>query len=366
MAASTLETPLYKNLKYRFFFIGGLVIVSGVLAIFALQKDPSTSLQINYEKRKFVGIIDKNNDPQLARLPDNISGGMYYPFGIDNPGVHCYFISILQCFAALYDHLEVTDAIGDWGNPNLIPFNNFLAFLRVLRRGKPNSSLSDESIYSLFHKINPDLFHLPMQQDDAISVYRFLFNLSSELKWHKNFEIPMETIYTCNENHKSNLNVFIESFSLPFPEPLNPKKVLHLEDLLLNYFNDVTLERNCHACALKSANEKRIMKNHLPPVLSINLLRGLFDKKKKIITKIFNPVIIPEFFEPIRGERFRLTGISFHSGLTINSGHYIALVRYNNNWFLCNDSLVTLSSLDIIKEGNYNSFTPYMLFYTKL
>ena len=182
-------------------------------------------------------LLEKMAKPMIkhrSALPDNMSVGMYYPFGIVNPGVHCYLISILQCFAALYDHLEVTDAIGDWKNPHLSTFNNFLAFLRILRNGSPGSSLSEKSLYEAFTKINSGLFPETMRQGDSTEAFGFLVNLSEEARWRKKFKFVLDEKKICTFEHKSHKNLVSEEIlMLPIP---NPNRTQHLEDITFGIF----------------------------------------------------------------------------------------------------------------------------------
>ena len=124
----------------------------------------------------------------------------------------------------------------------------------------------------------------------------------------------------------------------------------------------------CEGCKGKKVafSKQPILRSPSPKILSLYLKRFGYDKDTGKADKLFTHVIIPEYLEPLSGDRYRLTGISLHSGTTLESGHYIALVRYGDIWFLCNDSSVTVSNLSIISQGVYKSFDPYAMFYTKL
>ena len=61
---------------------------------------------------------------------------------------------------------------------------------------------------------------------------------------------------------------------------------------------------------------------------------------------------------------FELYAITCHLG-GMGGGHYWAYTKYGNQWYLCNDSKVTLID-DIDKEINgKKDFTPYILYYRK-
>lgn len=72
-------------------------------------------------------------------------------------------------------------------------------------------------------------------------------------------------------------------------------------------------------------------------------------------------LIIPELVgNRLQKRSLALNAIVLHEGESTNSGHYIALVRYGKDWYLANDSSVTvLGALPRSVKG----FTPYLYFY---
>ena len=57
---------------------------------------------------------------------------------------------------------------------------------------------------------------------------------------------------------------------------------------------------------------------------------------------------------------YELYGLVVHSG-TINGGHYIAYAKFDNNWYVFNDT-----DFRITREENVLNTEPYILFYRKL
>ena len=63
-------------------------------------------------------------------------------------------------------------------------------------------------------------------------------------------------------------------------------------------------------------------------------------------------------------DNFELFGIIWHSGLTVDSGHYISNVKINGQWFLTDDTKVEPG----LKHYDPNSLineAPYILVYKK-
>ena len=43
----------------------------------------------------------------------------------------------------------------------------------------------------------------------------------------------------------------------------------------------------------------------------------------------------------VSSKRFQLSGVGQHIGDSFSTGRYMSVVRFGNDWFLCNDALVT-------------------------
>ena len=60
------------------------------------------------------------------------------------------------------------------------------------------------------------------------------------------------------------------------------------------------------------------------------------------------------------GNKYELSGIVLHLGTTVNSGHYIAYIKRDGYWFICNDT-----NVQSVKSLPDPSGEAYLLFYTK-
>ena len=166
------------------------------------------------------------------------------------------------------------------------------------------------------------------------------------------------------------------SQKLPFPSKLLTialdSSLNQLVDLIKEFSRPESIPVfPCGSCKKECEHIQQVLLANPPPrILAITLLRLLDDLKNT------DPVYIPEILEvdftnengELQRCRFKLFAVILHSG-TLFRGHYTSLVRYpsstpnSDNWFYCNDSTVTTSSLDIISKGNYGDFTPYLIFY---
>ncbi|KEF52380.1 uncharacterized protein A1O9_11621 [Exophiala aquamarina CBS 119918] len=114
----------------------------------------------------------------------------------------------------------------------------------------------------------------------------------------------------------------------------------------------------------------------LPEVLFLSLTRFLssVSKKEKVIVQIPEEVDLRALVEhrtPVPSEtKYRLVGISNHSGDTTFSGHYIAQTLKDGRLSEFNDRIVSETDLEAVIEEQRsrkkNPFTPYLLMYEKV
>jgi ubiquitin C-terminal hydrolase len=103
--------------------------------------------------------------------------------------------------------------------------------------------------------------------------------------------------------------------------------------------------------------KKQIKLLHLSPILIIGLKRYAFDRTEGIVKKINHAIKIPleidmqpYLVEPQSNSYYNLIAIVMHQG-TAKGGHYVAYVKYKNNWYLCNDEAVSKISASQVKEA---------------
>jgi hypothetical protein len=171
------------------------------------------------------------------------------------------------------------------------------------------------------------------------------------------------------------LNVCSDYTNKPFPET---KVDLYQ---LMNFFTEEEILEDkiyCNSCETQEYCSKRIEYEEFPKVLIISLKRFQFHqmnnlKKKKRNEKIFfnSPEKNTNFIEfPIHNfdlsrysdtanGKYDLFAVCYHHG-KINSGHYTAVCKINENWYEFNDKIIK----EYEEEKIVNS-DAYILFYRR-
>lgn len=152
---------------------------------------------------------------------------------------------------------------------------------------------------------------------------------------------------------------------LDFPPDCNNNfKKYQLKDLLEFQQQkrklDVKNKARCSMCNHKEQLENWIKIWSSPKILVVQLKRFIMNNYGFCDRKILNHVDYPinldiaEYFDedsPYKDySKYQLMGVNMHLGFSINSGHYISMVKSKNNkkWFLFNDG-------NEIKEVNHQN-----------
>ena len=140
--------------------------------------------------------------------------------------------------------------------------------------------------------------------------------------------------------------------------------------------------------------ERHIILRTAPEYLILSLNRFEYDKTTNVFRKVFTKINYPKVLHvPIYPSdnhsiltKYCLLLVIVHTGYTLHGGHYYVYAREvqpsrskinpdeqedyfsNDEWFLLNDDLVTLSSYEAMIENcaQYTSATPYILFYKRI
>lgn len=162
----------------------------------------------------------------------------------------------------------------------------------------------------------------------------------------------------------------------------------NLQSRLFNEFRD-TLDIDCPRCKKKGQLRKHLTMQTTPEILLICIVRTMFGQypngqygPKKNLQAVSIPEIldVTDFLEPSKfGSdsvvKYRLSGVTSHSGPGTNLGHYVSYVRGgvpNDQWYELNDDTVAARELadfdDTFPDGISSKdfrrrFTPYLLLY---
>ena len=125
--------------------------------------------------------------------------------------------------------------------------------------------------------------------------------------------------------------------------------------------------------------QRRALLTKLPDYLAIQLSRFHFDPIQKFPYKNTKQISFPlkgldlsqVHYDSVVNTAsnsclYELKSIVVHSnGSTALSGHYVSYTKYNNRWWLCNDSTVSLVDMEFEKSTNQILENTYLLFYAK-
>ncbi|XP_041378372.1 ubiquitin carboxyl-terminal hydrolase 48-like isoform X2 [Gigantopelta aegis] len=168
-----------------------------------------------------------------------------------------------------------------------------------------------------------------------------------------------------------------------------------LEDFLQEEKLEGENQYMCSMCNSKQNASRVIQLDYLPPVLSLQLLRFVFDKKSGHKKKLNSFIQFPQVLDmskylgkPENSVLFDLTAVLIHRGPSAYSGHYVAHIQdtQQETWYKFNDEEIEQmkgrhlqlgneeepheSSQKIPKnckatKGCYSSKNAYMLVYTR-
>lgn len=132
-------------------------------------------------------------------------------------------------------------------------------------------------------------------------------------------------------------------------------------------------EALAHMCSMEQIDSKtkRNAFQQLPPLLILNIKRFTYDtqggvqKIKKAIRyeekMKFDPQLLAqEASIETQALEYTLMAVICHHGERTDAGHYTALVRYNDNWFMYDDATVRAIN---INEVTNQQFAAYLLLY---
>ncbi|KAF2882043.1 hypothetical protein ILUMI_24143 [Ignelater luminosus] len=153
-----------------------------------------------------------------------------------------------------------------------------------------------------------------------------------------------------------------------------------LEDCLERFTGAEILGSNskifCESCQSYQESTKQFTMRTLPVVLCFHLKRfqHLNDLEKKVSTKIKFPELLDmtPFMTKQKNDtilhlqlpydnKYMLFAVINHVGTSINAGHYISYIRYQDRfWYKCDDLIISEAGIDEVLQSE-----GYLLFYHK-
>jgi hypothetical protein len=211
----------------------------------------------------------------------------------------------------------------------------------------------------------------PYQQEDA---HEFLRALISTLvmnghnkKLSSLFDGLLESAVTCRSCGRASLT---RDRYMDISLDINDPQISSLDDALYEYTKTELLDGDnlvfCQKCQKKRSVTKGLRLATAPSILVCHLKRFAFDNYGRLI-RLHKTIEFPtkleigDFMSNLNKARpppYDLVGILVHQGQTCASGHYLAFVKKNGEWFKCNDSVVTK-----VDEATVLSQQAYIMMY---
>lgn len=339
--------------------------------------------------------------PIVAALSITLYGSEN-PSGIDNKDNTCYMNAAIQCLyniqpltdfllaqkntsfyleeikvgktqetikTVAFEYIKLIDQLKNNQSSSVDPITFCPRMWRALKSRPGVQGDADEFINVILEKlIDSDIRRTPETQ-----YYGFPFNyipkgMPGDLLYGLESTVLLDKRVNVNRLLMRRENALYTKLAISIIEPKKTESSVSLESCLNNYFATTDSEKKYISKKLE------IMK--LPSYMIITLKRFSGDDYQpieKIATLVtlpinsldMKPYVAPD--TPDTHTTYELISVVQHGGGT-EGGHYNAYIKYNNQWFLCNDSHTSkIDTIELLETvGTIDGFTPYVLFYRKI
>ena len=293
--------------------------------------------------------------------------------GLENLGQTCYFNAIVQCLF----HCPLFRSVIE-NAPRTALSTAVLRQLRLLFYEMSRKTclryLSTSRCFSAVMSI-PECRRAHMHEDkqeDASEFFLILIDylLEKFQPLADIFEGNLRSIVTCQHCSTSTISFYpFKLIALSFPvssseqDPYNVPISQDIYTLLDDFVSpEIISGYYCNQCATHHPAEKKLDIFSTPKVLVLQLKR--FCRLQKINDLVKFPTQLQLKVVGAGSERhhsYRITGVVFHRGSTIASGHYISYVNAEGKWLEADDSSIREVSWEMVKNMKV-----YLLFYVRL
>jgi ubiquitin carboxyl-terminal hydrolase 8 len=323
--------------------------------------------------------------------------------GIKNIGNTCYMNSCLQILAHTYEmHDEVRKLTNirntnslfiEWiklnnqlwkSNTTITPTSFHNELQTIARKTNNNFVGYNQNDASEFLIFIMDIFHETCKLNVDMKIKGSALNKLDEIAikcyeqfvlYHKeNYSLIVKLFYymsvtnnICISDGRLISQSFQSNFMLDLPIP--NKHNINIYDCLNLHFQDTTLLKENGVRDEKTNIQHDVVQKtslwNAPPILIICFKRFTYDGRKnnKMINFPIDKLDIQKYVSGYKtNNMYELYGICNHSGVA-DGGHYTSYVKtYTNDWYLFNDTCVTLVQRKNISETIITS-KAYCLFY---
>lgn len=207
----------------------------------------------------------------------------------------------------------------------------------------------------------------PYQQEDAHEFLRALLSTLVMNGQNKQlstlFDGLLESAVTCLHCRRPSLT---RDRYMDLSLDICSSSVSNLTEALEEFTKTETLSGDnkvyCQKCAMKRTATKGLRLATAPSVLVCHFKRFAFDRYGRMV-RLAKHVGFPQRLEigdymsrvnKARPPPYELISVLVHQGQTCDSGHYLAYVKNNGDWYKCNDSLVEkVDEATVMKQQAY-------------
>ena len=339
---------------------------------FSNSKQPDNSVRVVRVKKKRKTKEQRKSKENIL-MPQPIHAEYSSVKGLHNLGQTCYFNSIVQCLFHCSSFRDIIENVPQ--SARTVPVLREVQRL-FTRMGRSNSLtyLSPARCFSAAMGI-PECRRAHMHEDKQEDAGEFFLIL---IEYFREKFQPLADIFEGNLRskiscqHCSSATTTMQPFkllALSFPASNNEQdqhNVSSTHDIytLLDDFvsPEIISGYHCTHCATHRPAEKKLDILSTPKVLVLQLKR--FSGLRKIGDLVNFPTQLRLKFVVAGSERhhsYRITGVVFHRGSTIASGHYISYVNVEGKWLEADDSSIREVSWEMVKNMKV-----YLLFYVRL
>jgi Ubiquitin carboxyl-terminal hydrolase len=194
----------------------------------------------------------------------------------------------------------------------------------------------------------------PYQQEDAHEFLRALLSTLAMNGHNKQlsslFDGLLESSVTCETCGRASLT---RDRYMDLSLDIHNVDIATLDDALYEFTKTELLTEDnavfCQKCRKKRSVTKGLRLATAPSILVCHLKRFAYDTYGRLV-RLHKRIGFPQRLEigdfmsnlnKARPPPYELVGVLVHQGQTCASGHYLAFVKKNGEWFKCNDSEVT-------------------------